>query len=101
MATKAQHQPAYEILRERGYSVPAAADALGENLSHLRNALNSRVPPCDRLRRTLPDLLDLPLEQLFTPDLLARQYGIRQMQGPGGTPRKMKKFGRRRPKTAR
>jgi hypothetical protein len=98
MATDSRHQPAYNILRERGWSVPAAATEIGENLSHLRAALNGRVPPCDRLRRTLPEFLKLPLADLFTSDLLARQYGSRAPKSGDG-PKQMPKLGPRRPKS--
>lgn len=68
-------QPAREILTERGYSLNRAAELLPENRSHLRNAVLGIVSPCERLRESLPRLLDTRLEELFTQESLSSQYG--------------------------
>lgn len=91
------HQPARQVIKDRGWSVSAAAEALGENRSHLNSALLGRVSPCERLRRTLPRWLDMPLTELFTPELLSRTYGVRNPD-PDGAPRKIRKSGLRRPR---
>jgi transcriptional regulator with XRE-family HTH domain len=63
-------QPAREALARHGLSIAVAADTLGESRTHLNNTLLGRTPPCGRLRESLPALLDIPLEQLFTPEIL-------------------------------
>lgn len=68
-------QPARQCIADHGLTVSAAAEKLGENRGHFYRALLGYVAPCRRLRRTLPELLDTPLEELFTAESLAHQYG--------------------------
>jgi hypothetical protein len=63
-------QPAREALARHGLNVRMAADALNENVGHLNNALLGHTSPCGRLRESLPALLGVPLEELFTPEIL-------------------------------
>jgi hypothetical protein len=63
-----------ELARQR-WSVTAAALEIGENRSHLRNALLGIVTPCDHVRDELPRLLGKSVDELFTPESLAAQYG--------------------------
>lgn len=92
-----RRQPARDILKQRGWSVSAAAEALGENRSHLNSALLGKVPPCNRLRESLPRWLGVPLTELFTPELLVRTYGSRSPD-PSGAPRQVSRPGLKRPK---
>ena len=91
-------QPARDILKARGWSITAAAEELKENRSHLNAALLGRVPPCDALRESLPRMLGIPLEKLFTHELLALPYGRSRYSGEGGHARQVRKTGPRRPK---
>jgi transcriptional regulator with XRE-family HTH domain len=76
-------------MRTRNLSTRLAAEKIGVLHSHLGNALNGRTAPSDKAREGLSKLLALPVEELFTPELLARFYtGPRGRSGgrrPGGS----------------
>lgn len=42
---------------------------------HLLNILYGRVAPAPIVRKRLPEILGVPLEELFDADLLVKQYG--------------------------
>lgn len=75
-------QPAYDLLRERGYSQAGAARALGVNLHHLRWALRGRIRPSHELRVRLTELLGVPLPALFTPDAIEVPYRTQRNSRP-------------------
>lgn len=68
-------QPAREELALRRWTVTDTALKLGESRGHLNNTLLGYIAPCQRLRSTLPELLGVPIEKLFTPEALAVTYG--------------------------
>lgn len=62
-----------ELFRQR-ISVREAAAHCGVPERHLRNVVTGRTHPMPKVRRNLPRLLGRPLGELFTEDLLAKQY---------------------------
>jgi transcriptional regulator with XRE-family HTH domain len=67
-------QPGRQAIIDAGWTVVWVADRIGINRGHLRNALTGRCAPSDAVRDRLPTLLNRPLEELFAPELLAKQY---------------------------
>jgi len=67
-------QPAREILRARRLSIRDVAVALGVSPRHLYNALQGYITPRTEVRQKMPDLLGVPLEELFTPDVIALPF---------------------------
>lgn len=77
MATKFGRQPARDILFLARISVADAAKQIGVSRLHLTNALHGWITPCPAVREQLPNLLNRPLEELFTPEVLARPFWSR------------------------
>lgn len=67
-------QPARQILRDQYLTITDAADRIGVPQGHLRAVLAGTVAPQRTVRERLPELLGVPLEDLFTQDLLAREW---------------------------
>lgn len=74
MATKWGKQPAYYILHLRDFTIRGAARAIDVPAVHLYQTLYGRIRPCPEVRERLPELLNLPLEDLFNADLLVKAY---------------------------
>lgn len=72
------------MLAESGRTIIDVAELIGVKYSHLAKSLGGQVTPSKRVRDLLPIVLGVPLEELYTADVLARQYtGPR----PGNTTR--------------
>lgn len=64
-------QPVKGVLAIRNIKIRAAAEAMpGGSVSehYLGRVLNGYIPPSERVRRGLSDLLDLPEDELFRRD---------------------------------
>jgi hypothetical protein len=72
MPRKFGPQPIREIVWKKGYSHAEFSELTGISpFRHVTAAMNGVVPPNEELRRLAPQLLSVPLEELFTPDSLA------------------------------
>jgi hypothetical protein len=67
-------QPALDYLQQERYSVPLAARTIGVPTSHLKNVLYGRTRPMPEVKTGLSKLLGLPVDKLFTADILSRPY---------------------------
>jgi hypothetical protein len=68
-------QPIRDAVWRAGWTHAAFRDLTGIKPSgHVAMAMNGRCPPNAELRRVAPQLLGLPLDQLFTPETLARVH---------------------------
>ncbi len=63
-------QPLGKELARQRWTVAAAARQLGVEYPQLYNAVTGRITPTIHLRNALPTLLDVPLEKLFTVEVL-------------------------------
>lgn len=75
MAVRFGTQPARQIIIDRGLSNRQVAHDIGVDEVHFQGVMQGRVVPKQELREKLPAYLDVRLEDCFTADLLARQYG--------------------------
>ncbi|HZN70583.1 MAG TPA: helix-turn-helix transcriptional regulator [Micromonosporaceae bacterium] len=73
--TRFGRQPARDVIFLKRWSVVGLAAELGVKHAHLNQAIRGRVRPAPRLRERLPELLGVPLEELFTAEALERPYG--------------------------
>lgn len=76
-------QPARRLVANRRETICQTADEVGVRCSHLMAALAGHTPPRDRVRERLPEVLGVPLEKLFTRDVLAVGFGERPTGGWG------------------
>lgn len=83
-------QPARQLLYDRGWSIPVAADKINVPFSHLRNVLHGVTPPSGPVRDRLPVLLGAPLSALFTESALSATY--QPGRGPGGRTRREQRW---------
>lgn len=67
-------QPARTYLQRERYSIPLAAQTIGVPESHLRNVLYGRTRPMEQVKTGLSELLGIPVEKLFTPEVLEKPY---------------------------
>jgi transcriptional regulator with XRE-family HTH domain len=79
-------QPARDLIAESGRTIIGIAEEIGVKRSHLAKSLYGYCTPCQAVRNRLPQILNTPLDQLFTPELLARHYtgtrpGVRKSVG--------------------
>ncbi|MBM0258956.1 hypothetical protein [Micromonospora sp. 4G55] len=74
MPSRFGRQPAADALRRERWSIPLAARQIDVPENHLRTAVGGYNRPMPEVRERLPKLLGLPLEELFTPEVLARPY---------------------------
>lgn len=74
-------QPAADILKDRKIKRHVAALKVGVKHSVLNNTLAGHQAPSEQVREGLVRLLDLPVEQLFHAEPLAREQGRRYRQG--------------------
>jgi transcriptional regulator with XRE-family HTH domain len=74
-------QPAADILRRRQISRVTVAEELGIKYSILNNTLAGHQTPSQALREGLATMLELPVDELFTKEPLARRQGRRYRGG--------------------
>lgn len=67
-------QAARAVLRAQRYTTRQAAEAIGVDHGHLARAVSGRVRPSNEIRERLPELLGVPLEELFDSASLALPY---------------------------
>jgi transcriptional regulator with XRE-family HTH domain len=72
------NQPAYDLLKARGFSVATAAETMGVSYTHLRDALSGRVRPRPELIAELEHFLKTDKRSLFTADRLSKPYQRRR-----------------------
>lgn len=68
-------QPARDEIARQGWTITRCAEALGVSRGHLNYSLLGTISPSRLLRESLPELLGIPLEKLFTEESLAATYG--------------------------
>ncbi|WP_169798565.1 helix-turn-helix transcriptional regulator [Piscicoccus intestinalis] len=73
-------QPARDILKQKRWTVAAAAREIGVSQTHLGNTVTGRNRPNDIVREKLPELLGVPLEELFYPDMIVIPFSPRPSQ---------------------
>jgi hypothetical protein len=71
-------QPARVELFKQRKSIHAAAAEIGCSPKHLENVVRGRTHPSSLVRILLPEILGVPLEDLFTKDILAKEYDPRR-----------------------
>lgn len=67
-------QPAKQLLRDKRINVTTAARTMDVHYGHLQSVLAGAAAPSPQLRERLPELLGVPLEECFTPELLAKTW---------------------------
>lgn len=67
-------QPLRAVLTKNRYTVRQAAAAINVDPLHLTNVIRGGARPCQAVRDRLPELLGVPLEELFTEDALLLPY---------------------------
>ena len=67
-------QPLRAVLVAQRYTTRQAADAIGVDWVHLGGTIKGHIRPCQVIRDRLPELLGVPLEDLYTPDMLVLPY---------------------------
>jgi transcriptional regulator with XRE-family HTH domain len=70
LPTRFGTQPGHQILVSQGRTISGVARVLRLHPAHLAQALQGRIRPNYEVRERLPDLLGVPLEELFTEDAL-------------------------------
>lgn len=68
------HQPLRAVMKEQRWHVSTLSEELGVSYSHLFNVMRGKTPPSPYLRRRLPEVLGVPLADLFTAAALASRY---------------------------
>ena len=58
-------QPLYDVLRAQGRGVAPTARAIGVSYIHFRQVVDGRTRPSREVRERLPELLGIPLAELF------------------------------------
>lgn len=75
-------QPLREHMDRHRWSVSMLADEVGVPASHLRSVIAGSTSPRRELREQLPAIFGVPLAELFTADLLSRDWsGTRGQRG--------------------
>lgn len=74
------YQPAREVMYAQRWSAALLAEEIGVSYGHLRCVLAGTSALSPEVREKLPQILGTPLEELFSPELLARQYHGRRDQ---------------------
>lgn len=67
-------QPSWTFCKQNGVNVSELAAKIGVTYAHLVSAITGRVRPNDRVREQLPKALGVPLERLFTTEVLSQPY---------------------------
>lgn len=86
MSTRFGLQPARQALARQRWSISAAAQEIEVPRTHLACALYGRTVPAPGVRTGLSILLGLPMEELFTADVLALSYDT--TRGPKASERR-------------
>ncbi len=84
--SKFGRQSAYQVLSRERWSVAHAAREINIHYPHLLRALMGVVRPCEEVRERLPRLLGVPLESLFTEEILAEPYVFARGRRPAMPP---------------
>jgi hypothetical protein len=87
-APERRYQPARDHMYEQRWTVSRAAVEIGVPYTHLRCVLMGTASPSPEVRQRLPELLGIPLVDLFDEDLLARPF-----RGPNNHARARKAAG--------
>ena len=72
--SRVRPQKARTHLFDQRLSVREAAERMGVTREHLANAIVGTAAPNETVRTRLPELLGVPLADLFEADLLAREW---------------------------
>lgn len=67
-------QPARALLRDQRYTTRQAAVAIDVEPGHLASVLAGHIRPHPVVRERLPELLGVPLEDLFDADRIDKPY---------------------------
>lgn len=67
-------QPIRHAMHAERWSVRALAVRCNVTYWHMKAVVYGNAHPCDHLRQVLPEILGVPLTQLFDPEILARPY---------------------------
>jgi hypothetical protein len=86
VSTRFGVQPAHKIIRDQQWTFPAVAKALDIPFPHLVRSVRGMTVPSPGLRERLPELLGVPLEELFTAEILAHTYDTHR--GPNAAARR-------------
>jgi hypothetical protein len=78
--TKFGVQPGKLILRAAGFSIADAALSMGVKQTHLHGALDGNIRPNEVVLHKLPKLVQRPVEELFTHEVLTWK-DLRQRSG--------------------
>lgn len=68
------HQPARVLLRRRGHSLRQLAEQIGVSEKHFRDSVLGYTRPRPEVVAQLPALVSVPLEKLFTDEVLAKPF---------------------------
>ena len=74
-------QPAADLLADQRWSVPVCAGQIAVPVNQLRGAILGRIRPSPAVRKRLPVLLGVTLEECFTQDSLEKSFVARKMAG--------------------
>jgi transcriptional regulator with XRE-family HTH domain len=69
-------QPLRLVLFQQDITGTKVATDLDISYGHLRRVITGRCRPMDDVREKLPAYLGVPLEELFTPEVLAKPYVV-------------------------
>jgi transcriptional regulator with XRE-family HTH domain len=61
-------------IRATGRTIKSVAEELGISYAHLINVCYGKSTPCPTCREKLPEILGVPLKELFPAEMLAREY---------------------------
>lgn len=67
-------QPVRDVMKRERWQVKALADEVGVSYMHLYNVVRGVTAPSPQLREQLPQILGVPLSELFTGAALATEY---------------------------
>jgi hypothetical protein len=79
--TRFGEQPIRGVVRRRHWNLRLVAFELGVGYSHLINSANGVTRPSRDLQQKLSKFFDLPVEKLFTDEVLAVEYHEGQARG--------------------
>ncbi|MCW2090244.1 UNVERIFIED_ORG: hypothetical protein M2328_003524 [Rhodococcus erythropolis] len=71
-SSKFGRQPISQVLHDQRWQIKRFADEHGLSYQHLFNVLCGRVAASRELQKVLPDILGVPLDELFTRESLRR-----------------------------
>lgn len=85
MRTNTGTQPGWQVLRDQARTIAGVARLIPVTPAHLKNALSGLTTPRPEVVERLPQILDVPLEQLFTEEALSRPFGKGRPWGNGAS----------------